>query len=73
MLGCCDSLSWFWTYLWPAQKASESISAQLKDQESDFNNLELMIPVLLMQERFSGFERKIQIKALKWKGDKALY
>lgn len=73
--GCCDgaSLSWLYKYFFPKANekgGEEEPRLNLKELESDFNNLELMIPVLAMQERFSGFERKIQLKATKWKGNK---
>ncbi|CAK9014582.1 unnamed protein product [Durusdinium trenchii] len=67
--GCCSSWAWIHNYFWPVEKVDDE-QLNLKELESDFNNLELMIPVLSMQERFSGFERKIQIKATKFKGNK---
>ena len=69
---CCDgaTLAWIYNYFFPPEKGEEEPQLNLKELESDFNNLELMIPVLSMQERFSGFERKIQLKATKWKGNK---
>lgn len=35
----------------------------------DIFNIEMVIPVLQMKDRFSGLERKVQLKATKWKDD----
>lgn len=36
----------------------------------ELTNIELLIPVLEMQDRFVGLERKVQLKAIKWKQQK---
>uniref|UniRef100_A0A7S4SUP1 Inositol hexakisphosphate and diphosphoinositol-pentakisphosphate kinase n=1 Tax=Alexandrium monilatum TaxID=311494 RepID=A0A7S4SUP1_9DINO len=36
----------------------------------ELQNIELLIPVLEMKDRFSGLERKVQLKAVKWKQQK---
>lgn len=38
--------------------------------KQDLQNVELLIPVLEMKDRFSGLERKVQLKATKWKPQK---
>jgi hypothetical protein len=42
----------------------------LKSLCDELMNTELLIPVLTMKDRFSGFERKVQLKAVKWKQQK---
>jgi len=43
---------------------------KVDDLSKELLNFELMLPVLEIQDRFSGLEKKIQLKALKWKPSK---
>jgi len=53
-----------------------SASGSKEDEKSlaalrqELQNLELLIPVLAMKDRFKGLERKVQLKAVKWKQQK---
>lgn len=38
--------------------------------QEELLNIDLLIPVLEMKDRFSGLERKVQLKASKWKQEK---
>ncbi|CAE8642041.1 unnamed protein product, partial [Polarella glacialis] len=40
---------------------------RLASLKQELLNMELLIPVLEMKDRFSGLERKVQLKAVKWK------
>eukprot|EP00913_Durusdinium_trenchii_P035500 g33221.t1 len=44
--GCCSSWAWIHNYFWPVEKVDDE-QLNLKELESDFNNLELMIPVIV--------------------------
>lgn len=62
------------------EEVAAELRAQLKELEAagagdekkqgirdELQNIELVIPVLEMTDRFSGLERKVQLKASKWK------
>jgi len=44
----------------PDEDKKQSLKEELQD-------IELLVPVLSMRDRFSGLERKVQLKATKWK------
>jgi len=46
---------------------SKKHEERLAALKQDLLNMELLVPVLGMEDRFSGLERKVQLKAVKWK------
>lgn len=51
-----------------ATSTGKTIKDKCEEVEAELRNMELLIEVLEMQDRFSGFERKVQLKVVKWKG-----
>eukprot|EP00927_Polykrikos_kofoidii_P077887 TRINITY_DN74781_c0_g1_i1.p1 TRINITY_DN74781_c0_g1~~TRINITY_DN74781_c0_g1_i1.p1 ORF type:complete len:1170 (-),score=218.67 TRINITY_DN74781_c0_g1_i1:158-3667(-) len=45
-------------------------SDKVSELKSELQNIELLIEVLEMKDRFSGLERKVQLKVAKWKSPK---
>jgi len=54
------------------QKGDEEPKVEEKRQSirEELTNIDLLVPVLEMQDRFVGLERKVQLKAIKWKQQK---
>jgi len=51
-------------------KEAKKVEEKIADLKRDLLNIELLIPVLDMKDRFAGLERKVQLKASKWKQSK---
>eukprot|EP00928_Gymnodinium_smaydae_P001828 TRINITY_DN10654_c1_g5_i1.p1 TRINITY_DN10654_c1_g5~~TRINITY_DN10654_c1_g5_i1.p1 ORF type:complete len:1248 (-),score=231.10 TRINITY_DN10654_c1_g5_i1:50-3595(-) len=47
-----------------------SATEKISEMKQELQNIELLIPVLEMKDRFAGLERKVQLKASKWKPQK---
>eukprot|EP00927_Polykrikos_kofoidii_P065296 TRINITY_DN61072_c0_g1_i1.p1 TRINITY_DN61072_c0_g1~~TRINITY_DN61072_c0_g1_i1.p1 ORF type:complete len:1327 (+),score=249.05 TRINITY_DN61072_c0_g1_i1:183-3983(+) len=51
----------------PPSGGTEKQQERVAELWGDLRNIETLIEVLAMQDRFSGLERKVQLKASKWK------
>lgn len=54
----------------PPDYDAKKVEERISELKRDLLNIELLIPVLDMKDRFAGLERKVQLKASKWKPQK---